>query len=101
MIIRDVNNYIAIYEDGTLKTKATVWYDLPVDLTFIINWDESLRHSASKVSLIFTLLMRTSCATLAITYLGGNYYKLTQTVSLYDILGYTQVLFNTSWMSGS
>jgi hypothetical protein len=28
MIIRDVNNYIAIYEDGTLKTKGAYSYDL-------------------------------------------------------------------------
>jgi hypothetical protein len=29
MIIRDVNNYIAIYEDGTLKTKGAYSHDLP------------------------------------------------------------------------
>jgi hypothetical protein len=28
MIIRDVNNYIAIYDDGSLKTKGAYSYDL-------------------------------------------------------------------------
>ena len=34
MIIRDVNNYIAIYEDGTLKTKGAYSYDLQLHQNF-------------------------------------------------------------------
>jgi hypothetical protein len=34
MIIRDVNNYIAIYEDGSLKTKGAYSYDLQLHQNF-------------------------------------------------------------------
>jgi hypothetical protein len=34
MIIRDVNNYIAIYDDGTLKTKGAYSHDLQLHQNF-------------------------------------------------------------------
>jgi hypothetical protein len=49
MIIRDVNNYIAIYDDGSLKTKGAYSYDLQLHQNFsglvIAKVAQSFSHS--------------------------------------------------------